>query len=58
MYFLQQVYRCMSPGVGASCLAVFEDIEGAAQLARSPVTKSKSKHMNVRHFFLRRQVIN
>ena len=51
--FLRQVCRFMLPAVGMSCILVFEDIEGAVQLAQHPITNSNSKHIDVRHHFLR-----
>ena len=48
----------MLPGVGAPCVPVFEDNKGAVQLAQSPVTNSNSKHIGVRHHFLRELVAN
>ena len=35
------------------CFPVFEDNQGAVQLAQNPVTNSNSKHIDVRHYFLR-----
>ena len=42
----------MLPDVGMPCIPVFEDNEGAVQLAQNPITNSNSKHMDVRHRFL------
>ena len=50
--FLRQVWRFMLPDVGMPCIPVFEDNEGAVQLAQNPITNSNSKHMDVRHRFL------
>ena len=33
------------------CIAVFEDNEGAIQIAKNPVTTSNSNHIDVRHRF-------
>ena len=38
------------------CFPVFEDNQGAVQLAQNPVTNSNSKHIDVRHHFLRELV--
>ena len=38
------------------CFPVFEDNQGAVQLAHSPVTNSSSKHIDVHHHFLRELV--
>ena len=35
---------------------VFKDNQGAVQLAQNPVTNSNSKHIDVRHHFLRELV--
>ena len=40
--FLRQVWRFMLPAVGMPCILVFEDNEGAVQLAQNPVTNSNS----------------
>ena len=53
---LRQVWRFMSPAVGLPRIPVFEDNEGAAQLAQNPITNSNSKHIDVRHHFLRKLV--
>ena len=37
-------------------LPVFEDNQSAVQLAQNPVTNSNSKHIGVRHHFLREPV--
>ena len=36
--FLRQVWRFMLPDVGTPCIPVFEDNEGAVQLAQNPIT--------------------
>ena len=51
--FLQQVWCFMLPGVSISCVPVFEDNEGAVQLVQMPVTNPNSRHIEVRHNFLR-----
>ena len=38
------------------CFPVFEDIQGAAQLAQNTITNSNSKHFDVRHRLLRELV--
>ena len=54
--FLRQVWRFMLPAAGMPCIPVFADNEGAVQLARNPITISNSKHIGVRHYFLRELV--
>lgn len=34
------------------CVPVFEDNQGAIQLAKNPITNSNSKHIDVRHHLL------
>ena len=50
---LRQVWRFMLPDVGMPCIQVFEDNEGAVQLAKYPITNSNLKHIDVRHHCLR-----
>ena len=38
------------------CFPVFEDNQGTVQLAQNPITNSNSKHIDVRHHFLRELV--
>ena len=38
------------------CFPVFEDNQGALQLSKNPVSNSNSKHIDVRHHFLRELV--
>ena len=54
--FLRQVWRFMIPGKGMPCCPVFEDNQDALQLSKNPVSNSKSKHVEVRHHFLRELV--
>ena len=42
--FSRHVWRFMLPEVGMPCIPVFEDNEGAVQLARNPITNSNSEH--------------
>ena len=50
--FLRQVWRFMLPRVGMPCIPLFEDNEGAIQIAKHPISNSNSKHIDVRHHFL------
>ena len=54
--FLRQVWHFMLSDVGMPCIPVFEDNEGAVQLTQNPITNSNSKHIDVRHHFLRELV--
>ena len=56
IFFLRQVWRFMIPGKGMPCFPVFEDNQGALQPSKNPVSNSNSKHINVRHHFLREPV--
>ena len=42
----------MLPSKVMPCFPVFEDNQGAVQLARNPATNSNSKHIDVRPHFL------
>ena len=46
----------MLPSKVMPCFPVFEDNQGAVQLAQNPITNSNSKHIDVRHHFLRELV--
>ncbi|CAM9518845.1 unnamed protein product [Ectocarpus fasciculatus] len=51
--FLRQVRRFMLPEAGRPCIPVFEDNQGAIQLAQNPISNCNSKHIDVRHHFIR-----
>ena len=53
LLFLRQVWRFMLPSKVMPCFPVFEDNQGAVQFAQNPVSNSNSKHIDVRHHFLR-----
>ena len=38
------------------CFPIFEDNQGALQFSKNPVSNSNSKHIDVRHHFLRELV--
>ena len=46
----------MIRGKGMPCFPVFKDNQGAFQLSKNPVSNSNSKHIDVRHHFLRELV--
>ena len=56
LLFLRQVWRFTIPGEGMPCFPVFEDNQGALQFSNNPVSNSNSKHIDVRHHFLRELV--
>ena len=51
--FLRQVWCFMLPKARMPCIAMAEDNEGAIQIAKHPISNSNSKHIDVRHHFLR-----
>ena len=54
--FKGYVWRLVFSGVGATCMTVFEDNEGTRHLLQNPVCTLRSKHIDVRHHFLRELV--
>ena len=54
--FLRQVWRFMLLRVDMPCIPLFEDNEGAIQIAKHQISNSNSKHIDVRHHFLRELV--
>ncbi|CAB1120479.1 unnamed protein product [Ectocarpus sp. CCAP 1310/34] len=54
--FLRQVWRFMLPDASMPCIPVFEDNQGAIQIMHNPITNSNSKHIDVRHHFIRELV--
>ena len=56
--FLRQVWRSMIPGKEMPRFPVFENNQGVLQLSKNPVSNSNSnsKHIDVRHHFLRELV--
>ena len=46
----------MLSGKVMPCFPVFEDNQGAVQLPQNKITNSKSKHIDVRHHFVRELV--
>ena len=56
LLFLRQVWRLMIPDKGMPCFPVFEDNQSGLQLSKNPMSNSNSKHVDVRHRFLRELV--
>ena len=54
--FLRRVWCFMLPKVRMPFIAMYEDNEGAIQIAKHPISNSNSKHIDVRHHFLRELV--
>lgn len=46
----------MLPDVRMPCIPVYEDIEGAIQIAQNPVANFNPKHIDVRHHSIRELV--
>ena len=44
------------PKARMPCIAMYEDNEGAIQIAKHPISNSNSKHIDVRHHLLRELV--
>ena len=51
--FIRYVWSFFLLSFGATCMTVLEDNEGARHLVQNPVCMSNSKHIDVRHHFLR-----
>ena len=51
--FIRYVSSYNFPDSGATCITFLEDNEGARHPAQNPVCTSNSKHIDVRHHFLR-----
>ena len=54
--FLRQVWCFVLPKARTPCIAMYEDNEGAIQIANHSISNSNSKHIDVRHHFLRELV--
>ena len=54
--FLRQVRCFMLPKARMPCIAMYVDNEGAIQIAKHLISNSNSKHLDVRHHFLRELV--
>ena len=46
----------MLPKARMPCIAMYEDNEGVIQIAKHPICNSNSKHIDLRHHFLRELV--
>ena len=56
--FIRYAWSFIFPDRDVGCTTVKEDNKGAIYLANNPVTTPNSKHINVRHHFLRERVAN
>ena len=53
MIFLRYVWSFILPDKDVGCTTVYEDNEGAIYLAINPATTPNSKHIDIRHHFIR-----
>ena len=56
LLFIRQVWGFMLPEAGTPCIPVYEDNEGAINIAKHPISNSNSKHIDTRMHFLRERV--
>ena len=56
--FVREVLSFIAPEIGKSQIVVFEDNEGAIKLAENPLSTARSRHIDVRHHFLRERFSN
>lgn len=56
--FMRYLWSFIFPDRDVGCTTVKEDNQGAIHLAKNPVTTPNSKHIDVRHHFLRERVAN
>ena len=54
--FLRQVWFFMLPKARMPCIAMYDDNEGAIQIAKHPISNSNSKNVDVRHHLLKELV--
>ena len=57
-FFLQFMWSFIFPDCGVGCTLVKEDNVGAIHLAKNPATTPNSKHIDIRHHFIRERVAN
>ena len=51
--FTGAVLTFICPELGGSCVRVFEDNQGAIASAENPLISARSKHIDVRFYFVR-----
>lgn len=54
--FLRYVWAFVFPGRDVGCTVVYEDNMGALHLAKNPATTPNSKHIDIRHHFIRERI--
>ena len=57
-FFLQFMWSVIFPDCGVGCTLVKEDNVGAIHLAKNTATTPNSKHIDIRHHFIRERVAN
>ena len=57
-FFLWYIWSFISPDRDAGCTLVKKDNVGAIHLAKNPATTPNSKHIAIRHHFIRERVAN
>ena len=51
--FLRGILEFFDPGQSMVCIPIFEDNVGAIKLAENPLSSARSRHIDVRHHFVR-----
>ena len=54
--YVRGVLVFLTPSLGSPSIGVFEDNQGAIDLAKNPLSSSNSKHIDVRYYFLHKSV--
>ena len=57
-FFLRYIWSFIFPDRDVGCTLVKEDNVGAIHLAKNPATTPNSKHIDIRHHFIRERVAN
>ena len=55
---MRYIWSFTFPDRDVGCTTIFEDNVGALHLANNPATTPNSKHIDIRHLFLRERVAN
>ena len=55
---MRYIWNFIFPDGDVGCTTVHEDNVGALHLANNPATTPNSKHINIRHHFIRERVAN
>ena len=57
-FFLRHIVSFIFPDRGIGYILINEDNVGAIHLAKNPATTPNSKHINIRHHFIRERLTN